>query len=227
MIERVGGMSPQQPAAGGEAEARAAVVATARAMSAAGLSPGKAGNVSCRWEEGFLITPSGLAYDRMEAADIARLDARGEVIEALRKPSSEAPLHAAIYAARPEAGAVVHTHSPQATALACARRAIPAFHYMVAVAGGADIRCAPYATFGSRELAAHALAGLDGRRATLLANHGVVTLGPSLQAALALAAEVENLAGQYLALLASGLEPVLLDEAEMTRVLDLFKDYGR
>jgi L-fuculose-phosphate aldolase len=135
-------------------------------------------------------------------------------------------LHAAIYAARPDAQAIVHTHSPRATALACAGRGIPAFHYTIALAGG-DVRCVPYATFGTDELAGQALGGLRGRRAVLLANHGVVALGPSLGRAHAVAVEVENLAGQYLDLLAAGLEPKVLSASEMQRVIEKFGDYGR
>lgn len=135
-------------------------------------------------------------------------------------------MHLAIYAARREVEAIVHTHSTAATALACLGKGIPAFHYMVAAAGGADIRCAPYATFGSAALAAHALAALDGRRACLLANHGMIALGASLGQALALAREVENLAEQYLRTLAVG-QPNLLDDAEMARVIAKFASYGQ
>lgn len=203
-----------------------AVVTVAKTMDEAGLAPGKSGNVSCREGDGFLITPSGIPYHELVPADIARLDAAGKVRTASRRPSSEWRMHAAIYSRRPEVQAIVHTHSPNATALACAHRSIPAFHYMIALAGG-EVRCAPYATFGSEELAAHAVAGLEGRRATLLANHGVVAVGTSLRAALGVAIEVENLARQYLALLAAGLEPVILDAAEMARVIERFADYGR
>jgi L-fuculose-phosphate aldolase len=206
--------------------AAAAIVSTAKAMDDAGLAPGKSGNVSCRDSDGFLITPSGIPYRDISAADIARLDAAGHVRAANRRPSSEWRMHAAIYQRRADVQAIVHTHSPHATALACAHRGIPAFHYMIAVAGG-DVRCAPYATFGSDELAAYAVAGLEGRRATLLANHGVVAVGGSLPAALGIAIEVENMARQYLALLAAGLEPHVLDPAEMARVIEKFKDYGR
>lgn len=204
----------------------AAVVAIARAMDDAGLAPNKSGNVSCRAAGGFLITPSGVPYRDLEPQDIAELDATGDIRAASRRPSSEWRMHTAIYRQRPEVNAIIHTHSPNATALACARRGIPAFHYMIALAGG-DIRCAPYATFGTDELAGHALAGLEDRRATLLANHGVVAVGASLRAALAVALEVENMAGQYLALLAAGLAPQVLDEAEMARVVAKFTDYGR
>jgi L-fuculose-phosphate aldolase len=135
-------------------------------------------------------------------------------------------MHAAIYASKAEAAAIVHTHSPRATALACAGRGIPPFHYMIALAGG-DIRCMPYATFGTSELAEAAVRGLEGRRAALLGNHGVIACGSSLQEAHAVAVEVENLAAEYLAMLAAGLQPQLLDEAELARVIAKFTDYGR
>ena len=135
-------------------------------------------------------------------------------------------MHQAIYRARADVHAIVHTHSPQATALACAGRGIPPFHYMIALAGG-DVRCTPYATFGTAELAAHAVRGLDGRRATLLANHGVIAVGPTLPVARAVALEVENLAGQWLMLRAAGLEPRLLQPDELSRVVAKFAGYGR
>lgn len=207
-------------------DATVEVVAIAKSMDDVGLAPNKSGNVSCRDGDGFLITPSGVPYRDLVPADIARLDATGSVLAASRRPSSEWRMHAAIYRRRPDVQAIVHTHSPNATALACAHRGIPAFHYMIALAGG-DVCCMPYATFGSDELAAHAVAGLEGRRATLLANHGVVAVGVSLRAALAVAVEVENMAQQYLALLAAGLEPRVLDADEMARVIGKFKDYGR
>ncbi|HEY8566220.1 MAG TPA: class II aldolase/adducin family protein [Beijerinckiaceae bacterium] len=214
-------MSPEERDAAGR------VLAAARAMSAKGLSPGRSGNVSERVARGFVVTPSGLAYDAIGPDDLVVLSLEGAVLDGARKPSSEAPFHAAIYRARPEIQAIVHTHSPQATALSCARRPIPAFHYMVAMAGGHAIPCADYATFGTDALAESAVRALDGVRATLLANHGVIALGRTPDAALALAEEVENLARQYLALLASGLTPVVLDEAEMGRVVERFRHYGQ
>ena len=135
-------------------------------------------------------------------------------------------MHAAIYRARADVHAVVHTHSPHATALACAGLGIPPFHYMIALAGG-DVRCMPYATFGTAELAANAVRGLEGRRAVLLSNHGVIAVGPTLHVARAVALEVENLAGQWLALRAAGLEPKLLGPDELTRVVEKFAAYGR
>ncbi|MCP4561292.1 MAG: class II aldolase [Bosea sp.] len=206
---------------------REEVVAVAQAIDKAGFCPSKSGNVSARFGDGFLITPSGLPYARTKPEDLIYLALDGTVLSGSRKPSSEWPFHVAIYKARPDAQAIVHTHSPRATALSCARRGIPAFHYMIALCGGSDVRCADYATFGSPELAANAVEALEGRKAVLLANHGVIALGASLAGAHTIVAEVENLAGQYLDLLASGLEPVILDAAEMERVSAKFAGYGK
>lgn len=205
---------------------REKIVAVAKAIDVAGFAPNKSGNVSARADGGMLITPSGLPYARMTPADIVSLGLDGAIYSGA-KPSSEWPFHAAIYAARPDALAIVHTHSPKATALACARRPIPAFHYMIAYCGGHDIRCADYATFGTPELAESVVRGLEGRKAVLLANHGVVAIGATLEGAYAIAAEVENLAGEYLAILSAGLEPVILDEVEMARVTERFAGYGK
>lgn len=206
---------------------REEIVAVAQAIDEAGFCPSKSGNVSARFEGGLLITPSGLPYAKTKPEDLIHLSLDGAVRSGERKPSSEWPFHIEIYNARPDAQAIVHTHSPRATALSCARRGIPAFHYMIALCGGADVRCADYATFGSPELAANAVRALDGRKAVLLANHGVIALGASLAGAHTIVAEVENLAGQYLDLLASGLQPVILDEAEMARVSAKFAGYGK
>ena len=214
--------------AGDKAALCAAVVRTAQALDAAGFCPSKSGNVSVRHGERVLITPSGLPYAAMLPDDIVEIDLEGRRTGGSdRKASSEWPFHAAIYKARPDATAIVHTHSPYATALSCARRDIPAFHYMIALGGGADIRCADYATFGTQALADNAVAALEGRRAVLLANHGVITIGQTLAGAQTLAGEVENLARQYLALLAAGLAPAILDAPEMERVTAQFKGYGR
>lgn len=217
---------PRSPAAAPHA---AEIVAAARELDALGFMPAKSGNLSCRTARGFLITPSGLPYAETAPEDLVEVAADGAVLGwSRRRPSSEWRLHAAIYAARPEAAAVVHTHSPFATALSCAREGIPPLHYMVALGGGTEIRCAAYATFGTEALAEAAVAALaGGHRAALLANHGVVALGAGLAGAKALAMEVENLARQYLALRAAGLAPVLLTEAEMGEVFAGFADYGK
>jgi len=206
---------------------RAAVVRTAQALGPAGLGVNRSGNVSARWREGMLITPTGVAYAALEAASMALLDLEGAGRQGELAPSSEWRMHAALYRAFPECRAVVHCHSPAATALACAGRSIPAFHYMVAAAGGDSIELARYATFGSKELSENALAAMwGGRRACLLANHGQLAWGRDLDAALELAREVEALADHYARALQLG-DPVLLDAAEMARVLEKFKTYGQ
>ncbi|MGR8919564.1 MAG: class II aldolase/adducin family protein, partial [Gammaproteobacteria bacterium] len=187
-----------------------------RELDRRGLNRGATGNASLRSGGDFLVTPSGVAPSLLGCGSMVRLSPDGEVL-AGGQPSSEWRFHAAIYRERSDAGAVVHVHSTWATALACQRRALPAFHYMVAVAGGADIRCADYATFGTEALSEAVLAALDGRRACLMANHGMVALGADLSAAVDLAVEVEALAQQYLAASMSG-EPRLLDEREMSTV---------
>ena len=204
------------------------VAATARRSVALGLNQGSSGNISARSPEGLLITPSGRDMSAIDAAEIVPLDTTGNVASpaaAGMKPSSEWRFHRDIYTAYPEAQAVVHAHSPFAVALACLRRAVPPFHYMVAMAGGNDIRCAAYATFGSQALSDAVLAALDGRRACLMANHGLLAWGRSLTGALALALEVESLCGQYLRASQVG-TPVLLSDAEMAEVLEKFKGYG-
>jgi L-fuculose-phosphate aldolase len=201
------------------------VLATARAMNASGINRGSAGNVSARCDGGFMITPTGMAYDACTAADMVRVGADGTASGG-RKPSSEWRFHRDIYAARPDAGAVVHTHSPFATALACQQQGVPAFHYMVARFGGADVRCAAYATFGSQELSDAIIAALDGRCACLMAHHGMVVFGRDCDQALALAVELETLCEQYWRVLQLG-APKLLAADEMQRVLAKFASYGQ
>ena len=214
------------PASTREGALRAGVVETARRISASGLSHGRSGNVSARWGDGMLITPSGTPYETLVPETIVFVDGSGQSDPDAGKPSSEWRFHLAAYKARQDAGAVVHCHSRAATALACAHRPIPAFHYMVAVAGGADIPLAPYATFGTPELAAHVAKALATRKACLMANHGQIATGASLEAALELAGEVENLAAQYLEVLKLG-EVHLLDDAQMNEVLEKIKSYGQ
>ena len=207
--------------------ARRAVIDTALATSRSGLSPGRSGNVSCRWKGGMLITPTGMAYEAIRPRDIVFVNAKGAVPgKRSRKPSSEWRFHLAAYRARPDVKAVVHTHSMHATVLACAHRPIPAFHYMVAVAGGKDIPLVPYDTFGTQELADYVAKGLAERNACLMANHGQIAVGGSLGSALELAREVEVLAEQYAKVLALG-EPHILPDDEMARVLERFKNYGQ
>jgi L-fuculose-phosphate aldolase len=197
-----------------------------RSLASSGLSRGNSGNASVRSPAGMLITPSGVPPGAMSAQQTVAMTLDGQVMEGGAAPSSEWRMHAAIYRERPDTAAIVHCHSRHATALACCLREIPAFHYMVAAAGGDSIRCAPYAVFGSAELAAHAVAALRDRLACLLANHGQIALGSSLENALALAGEVEELAAQYGAALAIG-GPRLLDGAAMTEVLLRFRNYGQ
>ncbi|UCH73738.1 MAG: class II aldolase/adducin family protein [Rhodospirillales bacterium] len=207
------------------AKLRRALIETCRAMNGLGLNQGTAGNASARVPEGLLITPSGLAYERMKPDDIVVIDAGGRAHGA-RPPSSEWRFHFDILRQRAEVGAVLHAHPPFCTALACLGRDIPAFHYMVAVAGGDSIRCAPYATFGTQALSDHALEALEGRLACLLANHGMICVAAGLDAALDLAVEVETLAQQYWRALQVG-APQLLSADEMRTVLRKFQSYGK
>lgn len=205
---------------------RKKVITAARAINESGLNPGKAGNVSARCRDGFLITPTGVPYAELKSRSIVEVGMDGTVDGKQLRPSSEWRFHRDIYAKRVDAGAIVHVHSAHATALACARREIPAFHYMVAVAGGDSIRCAPYATFGTQTLSKHAVEALAGRRACLLANHGMIAIGNDPDQALALATEVEFLAQQYCLSLHIG-GPVLLTGREMNEALERFKNYGK
>lgn len=215
-----------KPAGRGDGHLRKEIIETARAMSRSGLSPNRSGNVSARVEGGMLITPTGLAYEEIGPKDIVFVADDGAVPADQRKPSSEWQFHLSAYSARPDMHAIVHTHSLHAVVLACAGKPIPAFHYMVAVAGGIDIPVVPYATFGSAELAGYVAEGLKERRACLMAHHGAIAMGKTLASALELAHEVEVLAEQYVKLLALG-PPALLPEAEMRVVLERFKSYGQ
>ena len=204
---------------------REAIILGCRELTRRGLTYGKSGNISVRRDErSFFVSPTGMSYESLAPDDIPLVDVDGRWFGRCR-PSSEWRFHRDILKARGEIGAIVHTHSPKATSLACTGRGIPAFHYMVAVAGGADIRCAPYHTFGSQELSAAAVEALTGRLACLLANHGVIALGTDLNGALSLAGEVEDLARKYCAALALG-EIRILDGLEMERVIDKFRTYG-
>ncbi|MBI1285268.1 MAG: class II aldolase [Thiobacillus sp.] len=208
-----------------ETELRSALAATARQTVSQGLNKGASGNVSVRLGEGFLITPSGLPNDTLQPDQMVVVDMAGRSSGSL-KPSSEWRIHRDIYHARPEVDAVVHAHSLHAVSLACLRRDIPAFHYMVAAAGGKDIRCADYVTFGTQALSDAVLVALQDRRACLMANHGLVAVGASLDATLSLAVEVEELCAQYWRATLMG-EPVLLNDSEMDEVLESFKHYGQ
>ena len=204
---------------------RTQLIATARAMQPAGLNRGTSGNVSVRSGEGFYITPTGMAYDRLREDDIPLMALDGSHVGS-RKPSSEWRFHRDLYAARPEVGAVLHAHSPFAVSLACLRLDIPPFHYMIARFGGDTIRCAEYAIFGSNSLSTAAMAAMAERKACLLANHGLLVAGRDLDEALALAIELEELCEQYWRACQLG-QPVLLTAEEMGAVLEKFKGYGQ
>jgi len=195
------------------------------AMNTRGINQGSAGNISVRYNDGFLITPSGMAYDRLKPEHIVLVGLDGSSQDALN-PSSEWRMHRDIYANRSEAGAVLHAHSNFATALSCLRNDIPAFHYMIAVAGGHSIRCADYALFGTQALSDHMLSALDGRRACLLGTHGMICFHDNLDKVLWLGVEVETLAKQYWHACQAG-EPVILSDTQMDDVLQQFRDYGK
>jgi L-fuculose-phosphate aldolase len=226
-----------------ENAARHSLVEACLRMNALGINQGKAGNASLRWDRGgapgLLVTPSALAYEAMDVDDIVwlsmatRQGSDGEpapvCVDGARPPSSEWRMHRDVYAARAEVAAVVHSHASFASTLACTERVqregIPAFHYMIAVFGGADLRCARYATFGTQALSDNALQALQGRLGCLLANHGLLALGDSLERALGLAVELETLSRMYWQALQLG-EPVVLDASEMRRVIARFAGYG-
>ena len=207
---------------------RQQLIAAARGMEPARLNRGTSGNLSVRTIEngaaGFLITPSGMPYAALSPEDIVFMHHDGRP-SGLREPSSEWRIHRDIYAARPEAQAILHAHSPFATSLACLRRAIPPFHYMIARFGGDTLRCADYATFGTQALSDAAIAALQDRSGCLLANHGMLVFGRDPAHALALAVELEELCEQYWRSSQLG-APVLLDSAEMARVQEKFASYG-
>jgi L-fuculose-phosphate aldolase len=208
-----------------DVELRTRMVETCRRMNASGINQGTSGNLSVRTGGGFLITPSSLPYDTMTPADLVEMDFDGTYSG--RRPSSEWRFHRDILKNRPDVDVVLHSHSTYATSLACHHRQIPAFHYMVGVAGGTTIRCARYETFGTQALSDAALEALEGRMACLLGQHGQIALGKTLEGALWLAIEVETIARMYLQALVIGEPPVLPDE-EMERVIAQMKrmSYG-
>lgn len=225
-VARVIHKRPQLPAPSSLGALRSEIVSMSQRMSTSGLSPGRSGNISVRVDGGMLITPTGMHYSEMRPADIVEVRSDGRVAPGQRVASSEWRVHLAVYKARDDIGAIVHTHSLNATALSCLHRGIPAFHYMVAEAGGDKIACAPYATYGSEQLARFAAKALGPRSACLLANHGAVAVGETLRKAYELAAEVETLASQYARALQIG-RPRVLGSREMGRVLEKFKTYGK
>lgn len=206
---------------------RAQALAAVQRLDALGLNRGSTGNLSVRRRDGCLITPTGMGADDMKAQDFVWVGEDGSTMEGDWQPSSEWQLHTAIYKARADVHAVVHTHSVHATALACLERPLPAFHYMVAVAGGDDVPCAPYHLFGTQELSEAVVARLHARHACLMAHHGLVTAGRSIAHAVKLAVEIELLCETWLKMLAVQPEPQLLSAAQMAAVLERFRHYGR
>lgn len=201
------------------------IIETCLEMTSLGLNQGTAGNVSARYENGMLITPSGIPYERLTENMIVYVDNDGKCDKG-QLPSSEWRFHLAAYQTRPDANAVVHNHAVHCTAVSILNRPIPAIHYMIAAAGGNSIPCAPYATFGTRELSEHVSVALKNRKATLLQHHGLIACEANLEKALWLAHEVEILARLYLSTLAI-VDPVpVLDDEEIAIVLEKFKSYG-
>ncbi len=198
---------------------------TARAMNEAGLNQGTAGNVSVRVPDGFLITPTGMLYEDCTFTDMVHMSMDGDVFGSL-KPSSEWRFHRDLYTSRSDAEAVVHVHSSFATTLACVGDDIPSFHYMIAVAGGKTIRCAPYYTFGTQELSDAVVDAMVDRKACLMGNHGMLAMGPDLKQALAMAVEVEKLCEIYWRVLQVG-GGKLIGDKEMDHILKKFETYGQ
>jgi L-fuculose-phosphate aldolase len=207
------------------ADLKKKVIWVCRKMNEMGINQGTSGNVSARTEDGFLITASGIPYDVMDDEHIVEMDLDGGYYGKYL-PSTEWRMHMDIFKARPEAGAIVHTHSIYATALATLRKDIPPFHYMIGVTGGSTLRVSDYAEFGTQALSDTMLAALKDRSACLLANHGQIVFGPNLDRALWLAGEIETLCQQYWAASLAG-KPAVLSDAQMKTVLARFKTYGK
>ena len=206
-----------------EKELREQLIATARAMNNSGLNQGTSGNVSVRSGDGFLLTPSALPYDKCQPQDMVLVDMAGQCT-GLRKPSTEWRMHRDLYVEHSDIGCILHAHSTWCTTLACLEKPIPSFHYMVAMAGGDSIPLAPYAPFGSQELSDALLRSLQGRRACLMAHHGVVCFTKDLENLLPLAVEIEALAKMYVQALQIGPPPLLSDD-QMRDVLERFVSY--
>jgi L-fuculose-phosphate aldolase len=203
---------------------RQSIIDACLRMNSLGINQGTSGNISLRHDDGMLITPTGTPYETMQPEQIVFMKLDGTV-ESNQRPSSEWRFHRDIIKARPEVNPVVHAHPPYSTILAIMGMAIPAMHYMIACAGGDTIRCAPYATFGTEELSQHAVAALEDRSACLLAHHGMIAVGASLDRAMWLAVEVETLARQYHGCLQIGTPP-LLPRAEIENVMGRMAGYG-
>ena len=206
------------------------IVIFAQKLNTTNLSPLRSGNISVRANnkgiEGFYITPSGVKYETLKENDIVFVNKNGDYDEKKLKPSSEWRFHKDIYLKRPEANAIVHAHSPHATAVSAHNKDIPAFHYMIALAGGNNIKCAKYATFGSQELSDNILEALENRKGCLMSNHGQVTFGENLNSAFELAEELENICHQYINTIKLG-EPKILSSNEMDIILEKIKNYKK
>jgi L-fuculose-phosphate aldolase len=210
---------------GSDTELRQQAVAAIGRLDALGMNRGSTGNLSLRCGAGMWITPTGMGADELRPQDLVWLG-WDSTLRGDWQPSSEWHFHRAIYTARPDLGAIVHTHSVHATALACLRRELPAFHYMVALAGGDSVPCVPYHLFGTEALSTAVAQAMLDRDACLMANHGLVAAGATLQRAMKVVQEIESLCGVYLQALAVG-EPVLLSRDEMAAVIERFRSYGR
>lgn len=208
------------------AKLRKEIIGIVRQFNQSGMSFGRSGNVSARTRKGYLITPSGVAYDELREATLNELDLSGKILSGRLKPSSEWHMHSAIYQQREDVNAIVHVHSPYATGIACTWKEIPSFHYMITILGGDNVPCADYATFGTQELADNVVKALGNLNACLLANHGQIAVAADLKTAFRYAGEVENLAKQYCISLQAG-GPVLLDDDEMKINIEKFKTYGK
>ena len=202
------------------------VIKYAKMLNFKNLSALRSGNISVRYKNGFLITPSGVKYSQLETEDVVFVSLDGKFESLKQKPSSEWRIHKDIYVNKKEANAVVHAHSTHATAVSAHGKSIPAFHYMVALAGGDDIKCAEYATFGTEELSKNILEALNKRKACLMSNHGQVVFDTNLEKAFELAEEIENICHQYINTLKIGI-PKILSNNEMKKVLEKVKDYKK
>lgn len=209
-----------------ELDIRKEIIEICLKMEKIGLNQGTSGNISHRYKDGLLITPSGISYEELKPQDIVFVPfSNKKRYKGKYPPSSELDFHFDLLVAKPEINCVLHNHSTYATSIATCQKEIPPYHYMVAVAGGKKIPCAPYATFGTKELSKNILKTLQGYSACLIANHGVITVAKELKKALWLAVEVENLARGYIHAKTIG-EPVILDDKEMDKILEKFKNYG-
>ena len=202
------------------------IIKFSKLLNSRKLSALRSGNISVRFKKGFFITPSGKKYSSLKSKDIVYVSLNGKFDKKLGIPSSEWKFHQEIYLKKKEANAIVHSHSTNATALSVHKKSIPAFHYMVALAGGNDIKCANYATYGTRKLSVNILKALKNRKACLISNHGQIAYDDNLSKAFELAEEVENLSLQYITALKIG-RPKILSNVEMNKVLAKAKNYKR